>query len=309
MNDLSKNIFKSILVILVLLMTSCSKKDDKLVWTSINVCHFVQGDAHLISKNGKHFLVDAAQWKEAEQYLLPYLKKHNIKELEAILITHPHFDHYGGVTTLIENNITVNKIYMNMPTEKQMRKEWWGGEYKHLLYIKKIAKKYNVKISSLKSGDRLTFDKKSYIDVLYAYNGIDTPVGKTDINDMSAITMIHDGENRFLLTGDLNQKLGTYLAKEANNIKADIMKFPHHGASPFAPNTFFKKVDPKVVIVPAPTYLWCSDRDKMARELSKKNNYKTFINGFHGDITVTSYNNQYNITTEKKPKNICKEEK
>lgn len=309
MYDTSKKVLKSIMLIVFLLaVTNCSQENNELKWTAINVCNGIQGDAHLVYKGDKYYLIDTGEHKQAVNHLLPYLKSIGVKELEGIIITHPHFDHYGGTVTLLQSDIKIKHIYMNMPTEKQMQKEWWGGKYQHLLQIQDVAKVKHVLISSIKQGDFYRFDDKSYIEVLYAYNGIDTPVGQTDINDMSAIMMIHDDKNRFLLAGDLNKKLGHYLADHAKNIKADILKAPHHGAEKFAPNDFFEKVSPKALIVPAQKSLWCSKRSKRTRELSKKYHYTTYINGFHGHITVHSYNNQYNITTEKKPKNICKEE-
>lgn len=96
-------------------------------------------------------------------------------------------------------------------------------------------------------------------------------------------------------------------AENANNISADILKSPHHGTEGFAPNSFFEKVNPKYVIVPSPKQLWCSNRSKRSRILSKNNHYITYINGFHGHITVTSYDNNYTITTENNSTNICED--
>ena len=304
--SIKKIIYLLTTVFISLTLLSCSKNSDTLTWTSINVCQGIQGDAHLISKNGKNFLIDTGYPSAAKNSLLPFLKDHNISEIEAILITHPHIDHYGGAQFLFKNGIKINHLYMNMPTKEQMNKEYWGGKYKDLIQLQNIAKKYHTKISEISKGDKLIFDKNSYIDVLYAYNGIDTPVGTTDINDMSIITMIHDRKNRFLLTGDLNKKLGRYLAKNAHNLKADILKAPHHGAKSFAPNIFFDKVDAKYLIVPAPKNLWCSKRSIRTRKLAKDNNYSTYINGFHGHITVTSDGTHFQISTQYKPKNICK---
>jgi competence protein ComEC len=279
----------------------------KLTWTSVNICHTIQGDAHIISKNGKHYLIDTGTYREAPLYLIPYLQKHGIKHLEAILITHPHFDHYGGLVKVFDANISVKTLYMNMPTKALMDKEWWGGEYKHLITIQKYAKKYHTPLLPITQGLKLKFDEKSYIDVLYIYDGYDTPVGKTSINDMSAVTMLVDDKNKFLLTGDLDVKIGAYLAKNAKNIEANILKVPHHGGTTLAPNSFFKKVNPQAIIVSTTTSLWCSDRCKGVREFAKSQNYKTYVNGFHGDITVTSYNNKYIISTENTPKELCKE--
>ena len=286
-----------------------SEDKDCLTWTSINVCtQTQQGDAHLISKNGKHFLIDGGHPSVSTTHLLPFLKQKGINRLDAVMINHPHSDHYGGVKALFENDIKVGRLYMNMPTPSQMKQEWWGGKYQDLLDIRKLAEEKGSPISPIRQGDKFVFDQKSFIEVLYIYDGIHTPIGHTDINDMSAITMITDGSNHFLLTGDLNIGLGTYLAENADNIKADVLKVPHHGTEKLAPNSFFEKVSPKDIIVTAPANLWCDKRSKRIRDLAKANHYGTYINGFQGNITVKSCHGSYVITTEKQVKNFCMNE-
>lgn len=277
----------------------------KLTWTAINVNAAVQqGDAHLISKDGKHILIDTGHINYAKSILLPYLKEQNASTLRAVLITHPHNDHYGGLKQLMEDGFSIGKIYMNMPTKKQMDAEYWGGKYSELLEILALAKQRNVEVVPIVQGDKLIFDEDAFIEVLYIYNGIHTPVGHTDLNDMSAITMLHHGNNRFLFSGDLNKKLGRYLAKNADNLKADILKAPHHGAEGFAPNSFFEKVNPKAIIVPAPKHLWFGKRALRLRELARQNHYETYVNGYHGHITITSDGDSYSIKSQREAKDI-----
>ena len=289
------------------LTTGCFgyEEDSDLKWTSINVCsRYRQGDSHLISKNGKHYLMDGGHPEVTASHFLPFLKKNKISHLDAVMINHPHSDHYGGIKALFENSIKVDKLYMNMPTLQQMEREWWGGKYEDLQEIQRLAQKANTPIYPIKKGDIFRFDQDSFLEVLYIYDGIHTPIGVTDINDMSAIVMIKDGKNRFLLTGDLNLGLGTYLAKNADDIKADIVKIPHHGATQLAPDSFFKKASPKDIIVTAPEELWRSSRDDRIRRLAISEKYGTYVNGLHGDITVISDGTSYTIKTEKSPKDI-----
>jgi competence protein ComEC len=279
-----------------------------LKWISINVCTDTQqGDAHLISKNGKLFLIDTGHFSASKSNFIPFLKEQKITKIDAVIISHAHNDHYGGVKSLFENNISIEKLYINFPTKEQMSKEWWGGKYQDLVDIKNIAKTNNTKVLPINQGDKFVFSDNSYIEVLYVYDGINTPVGETDINDMSAVMMIYDGTNRFLLTGDLNSKIGAYLAENATNIEADILKVPHHGAEGLAPNSFFDKVNPKAIIVTSPKYLWCSQRDERVRNLSRDRGYGTYVNGFHGHITVISNENNYKILTQHDSVKICEE--
>ncbi len=184
---------------------------------------------------------------------------------------------------------------------------WNGGSYADLMEIKNLANSHNIEIRPIKIGDKFIFDKNTYLEVLYVYDGIHTPVGKTDINDMSAIMMLYDNGRRFLFTGDLNMKLGKYLADNASNIKADVLKVPHHGTEGLAPDSFFEKVNPKILIIPSPKNLWCSKRSSRIRNLAKKNGYKVYINRFHWTITVISNNGKITVKTERNPTYICKE--
>src|SRR5699024_10913486 len=74
-----------------------------------------QGDAVLLeTPDGKHVLYDTGilsfNQNTAERVLLPELKARNIKQLDAVILSHPHSDHIGGITTLIQQ-IPVKVIY------------------------------------------------------------------------------------------------------------------------------------------------------------------------------------------------------
>ena len=191
-----------------------------------------------------------------------------------------------------------------MPTKSQMKKEWWGGHYEDLLAIIDSAKKHHIPIKPVRRGDILCkFSDKSYLKVLYAYDGIHTPVGTTDINDMSVIAMLYNKKIKVLFTGDLNSKLGSWLAKNAKDIKADILKFPHHGAESFAPNSFFKTVGAKTYLVPGLKGLWCSKRGRRARDIVKQ--YEYYHNGFNGNITVYLNGVNYIVKPQQQSKYAC----
>ena len=111
-----KGKLKYLFLIIGLFLFGCnSSKTDNLIWTAINVNSTgKQGDAHLISKGNKHFIIDCGQKYYVESTLIPYLESKKINNIEGIIITHPHFDHYGGLKTLIDKEYHIKKIYMNI---------------------------------------------------------------------------------------------------------------------------------------------------------------------------------------------------
>ena len=97
--------------------------------------------------------------------------------------------------------------------------------------------------------------------------------------------MLEQNNRKILFTGDLNRKLGGWLAK-SNEIHADILKVPHHGTEGLAPNSFFNAVAPKYALVPSTQQLWCSKRSSRVRSWFKSRKTPVFVNGFHGHVTV-----------------------
>lgn len=74
--------------------------------------HFLKtqwSDMILLEENGKFALVDTGFLEQYEQ-LSAYLLKLGVKEIEFILLTHFHRDHYGNIEQLVKN-FTVNKVY------------------------------------------------------------------------------------------------------------------------------------------------------------------------------------------------------
>jgi len=95
------------------------------------------------------------------------------------------------------------------------------------------------------------------------------------------------GPSRALFTGDLNHRLGAWLASGPFDLSAHILKVPHHGTAGIAPPEFFDRVGARVALVPSPRNLWFSLRSKLARDYYATRTIPAFVSGIHGDVTVT----------------------
>jgi len=275
----------------------------KLEWTMVNVNQTrQQGDAHLIRvKNGKTILVDTGHRKPAETALIPFLTDESIDTIDTVFISHPHKDHYGGLEVLLENNIKISEIYFNIPIKSVCDKEIpWGCNYDEIVSLHELLKNNGVTINRAEAGQSFVLGKNTKLDLLYAYDGLQTPVGETDVNDLSLIMMLYHNQFKFLFTGDLNWKIGGHLAKMLDSLSADILKVPHHGAESTAPNNFFAKVSPQYGLVPAPQHLWLSDRSKRIRKWFKINEIPVFVNGIDGNIRIVADGKNLRIDSENK---------
>ena len=266
-----------------------SKLNRPLVWTMSNVNYSPQqGDAHLIqTSNGKNILIDTGHLAPARKSLVPLLQSKSIKKIDFVFITHPHKDHYLGLLAILESGIPINVVYMNDIGRKECEAEMpLGCDYEELINYREMLKNNRVTVLEAQAGMTFDLDWASSLKILYAFDGVNTPVGRTDINDMSYIMLLRHGFNTALFTGDLNTKLGEYLAKESKDLKVDILKLPHHGAEGAAPDAFFAAADPKVVMVPSPALLWCSARSARMKNWVESRKIPTYVNGFSGHVAV-----------------------
>jgi competence protein ComEC len=277
-------------------------------WTMINVSpREAQADCHLIEfPDGRKALVDIGDGADAPGNAIGYLQSRKITRIDLVVLSHFHKDHYGRLPDLIAAGIEVGKVAGNMPAaaatgcDSEMP---WGFDRKHAESVLQLLREKHIPYFTPKAGERLIEVRlpdggSVALDVVCLYDGATTPVGKTDTNDTSIIVRLSHGPTRALFTGDLNSKLGSWLAKSTFDLRADILKAPHHGTEGCAPNEFFARVNPKATLVPAPKNLWLSNRSKRIRDYFAAEKIPAYVSGINGNVTVTLTESGFTIQSE-----------
>lgn len=199
-----------------------------------------QGDANLIrTPNDKYILIDTGVWSmssnSGEQILLPYFNNIGVDKLDAVILTHPHADHIGGIETLIEN-MEIDVIYDS------------GYEYDSSLYHNylKKAEEHNIPVEIVSEGMVLDLDPALFFMVL----GPDTEEHSSDPNQHSIIINMVHGNNRFLFTGDAGRPQENVLIKQYGELlDVDFLKVGHHGSRTSSDSLFLEYVSPKIATI------------------------------------------------------------
>ena len=280
----------------------------EIQWTMINVSpHAQQADCHLIEfPDGRNVLIDFADAADAPGEAVAYMRTHKITKIDLLVISHFHKDHYGRVADLIASGIQIGRVAGNMPAAGASLADLempWGFDRAHAQSLLALLRSRSIPYFTPKAGDRLLENKLpngelASLDVVCLYDGLSTPVGKTDTNDTSILLRLTVGATRALFTGDLNYSLGTWLATSTFDLKADLLKAPHHGTEACAPNEFFMRVNPKTVLVPSPKILWLHKRSQRIRDYFAAQNIPAYVSGIDGNVMVTMTANGYTIETE-----------
>ncbi len=199
-----------------------------------------QGDAALLhTPNDKYILIDAGVWSpgynSGKSVLLPHLKSVGIKKLDAIILSHPHADHIGGIIDLMKS-IPINAIYNS------------GYQYDSNLYQSylKLAEEKSIPVKPLVSGDTLALDPS----MLFLVLGPDGNIYNSDPNEHSVVLNVIYGDSEFLFTGDAGEDQEERLVHAYEHLlDTDLLKVGHHGSQTSSGTSFLQTVTPEIAVV------------------------------------------------------------
>ncbi len=187
-----------------------------------------QGDAALISCNGKHMLIDGGPAK-ASSKLYSILRDLGITHLDYIVASHPDADHCGGLAGAL-NYATCDWFFCSVTQHD--------------------TKTFNNVVSYL--GDvPITVPSQG---ATYDLGGatlqfISAPGVAGDTNNGSLVCTLRFGEVTFLFTGDAEREAEDRLIGAPYLLDADILKVGHHGSSSSSSALFLEKVSPDYAVI------------------------------------------------------------
>ncbi len=201
----------------------------------VNFIDVGQGDCEFIQlPDGKCMLIDSGEAQYAES-VIGKIKQLGYKKIDYLVATHPHIDHIGGMSEIIER-FDIGKIFM--PKVSNNTKT-----YEALLNT--ISDK-GLSITSAKAGKQIYSDESLDIKFL-------APISSTydEINNYSAVVRLDYAKTSFLFMGDAQKQaeeemLETY---SGNALKADVLKVAHHGSKYSSCTGFLRAVNPDYAVI------------------------------------------------------------
>ena len=192
-----------------------------------------QADSILLETEGKFMLIDGGN-KEDGQLVISYLQQQGVEELEAVICTHAHEDHVGGLPSVLAV-FPVKAVYA--PTRTYSSKVF--DSFLH------YVDQQGLEVTIPAPGDKL------------ALGGVDmTVVGPVksyaETNDTSIVVLADYSETRFLFTGDMETPAENDMLDywgDRINWNVDVLKAGHHGSDTSSGYRFVYEADPEYAIV------------------------------------------------------------
>ncbi len=175
-----------------------------------------QGDAIHLHHGSCDILIDTGN-KDDYDTIINYFRKLNINDLDLLILTHYHFDHYGEALDLLKE-MEVKELIVNQVNADFIK------------YNQRVAEEGKI----LYCGD-------FKLQVLNAYNG-----DNENNNSIVLYTNIY-GDN-WLFTGDIESEIETLLIKKYQ-LEIDYLKVAHHGSNTSSTNDFLDQINPKIAFI------------------------------------------------------------
>ena len=187
-----------------------------------------QGDAVLLqAPEGQTALIDAGRGD-----VVTLLREMGVTGIDLLVATHPHADHIGGMTRVLESMPV--RFYMDNGDPHTT------ATYRRLL----SALEARPEITYLEATPRTISLGSASLEVLPLL-----PRGSTDHNNRSVALVLRFGDFTALLSGDSEVRQLTHLVNQQVVPKLTLLKAAHHGSDNGFIWSFLQTARPEVVVI------------------------------------------------------------
>jgi competence protein ComEC len=203
--------------------------------------HFLdvgQGDAVLLrSPAGRWLLIDGGPRGPAgdagRRVVVPFLRSHGASGLAAVVATHAHLDHFGGLPAVLEAFDPVLVLEPGLPVPD-------AGYLGFLSAVESDGAQWR----PARRGDRLELDGVT-IEVLSPDSG--WAVSQTDINEESVVLLVTYGATRLVFAGDAGLPTEAHLAGRIGRVA--LLKVGHHGSRGATSDRWLDELQPEDAVI------------------------------------------------------------
>jgi len=208
-----------------------------------------QGEAIYVAYPGNaRMLVDAGGmsgegFDVGLRVITPYLLHEWVGELDVLVLTHPESDHVGGAATLLKT-FPVGEVWTGSSVAGSATELW----------IEEYLRQRRIPHRIVTAGSLPGRWGGATVEVLHPDSsgaaGAAPPAGRPlRPNNRSIVLRIGLGDQAVLLTGDIEREAEQMLVSSGKNLRAQVLKVPHHGSRRSSTEAFLDAVRPTAALI------------------------------------------------------------
>ena len=192
-----------------------------------------EADSILIYSDGCSAVIDVGT-EDSLPDIIEDLDSARIKDIDALIVTHLHTDHAGGLPELAKRREIDNLIIPELESSAEAAQ-----------LVKTAKRTVTAKGGNVYTAVQgMNFEIGEFTVTVLAYYD-----DMQDENNKSVIVMAEIDGIKFLFTGDAEAKTEKALIDEGLNIDCDVLKVAHHGSSSSSSQSFLKAATPKYAAI------------------------------------------------------------
>lgn len=200
--------------------------------------HFIdvgQGDCALILAGETSVLIDGGE-SSASADVIRYLHSLELDALDMVIATHPHSDHIGSLSGVIDEFGTETLLCPALTDEMVPTTR----SYEKLL---DSAENCGAALEYAEPGVCYELAEGCSLEIL-------APVRDySDLNNSSIAARLTYGTTSFLFTGDIEKSAEQDILDSGADVSADVLKVAHHGSSTSSSRAFIQAVSPEYAVI------------------------------------------------------------
>jgi ComEC/Rec2-related protein len=170
-----------------------------------------------------------------ESVVSRFLWSLGLTRIDYVLATHADADHMDGLAAVAEN-FNINQAIVGRVVMHNFQFDAFAG----------ATAKQQAPLMMVNAGERFEIEGVT-IETLWPL-----PSGQAaakSSNDDSIVLRLSYGGNAILMTGDIERESEESLVQSGVNLRADVLKIPHHGSKTSSTEAFLDAVKPRLAII------------------------------------------------------------
>ena len=246
-----------------------------------------QGDSSVIeTPDNRVMLIDGGPESNdsGRRVIAPFLWSKGIMNIDYLVVSHPHLDHYGGLSYILDNFDVVEV--------------WYNGRVINgsKTFFRKIIEK-GIPLKRLQRGD--VMEAEGYrISVLHPYYEFYADSLRGDFsneNSDSLVLKVEAGDLSVLFAGDVEDEAEWNLTHLGQWIRSDILKVPHHGGRTSSSEVFMRSVGPETAVISSGRYNSFRHPHEETLKRYKDAGVRLFRTDRNGAVIVVSDKEGYDV--------------